>query len=525
MNKDWPRRPLYEKAYVSAYFATRQWIRAAREWLNDDALWARAQRLAAPSGLKADLRAALDISKYSGHWQGNGQPCAYAIAFCGDLYGWAGSVLGLRSAIKTYHEDHRKSPARRRFEDFASNFDEQHGTERVAEPASSRGMQLGTRLVKLEVVRMRGYDWALGDPGPDDADLYVNARIRGQIFDSPVIHDHDRFGFPKPYGSFTWIRSVPAGWRASTPVSTLTVRVKTGDRRFAGTDDGVYLRVNNGLRFSLDKRLYDDFERGDDDTYAVPLDAVTRAGLSLKDLTMARIEKSRDGLGGPWFLQSFSVRLNGRVVASKVVNKWLEDNRRTAAASVTRDHRTSDIVPVWVSLEEDDYLYGFDDDGDVNVFDRNTAVSFGYVPGAPLTRPEDTGGKRLSGRLGMQNGEKGQFQLRLSTIGIVAPPPLPVLPPPTQPPPNLPDLVITAFDTLSLTVKNQGSGAAGPFSVTATSYPPMTSTGLAPGASQTFGSGHACTAGPHDAVVDSANQVTESSESNNTAHIDSICLL
>jgi hypothetical protein len=37
--------------------------------------------------------------------------------------------------------------------------------------------------------------------------------------------------------------------------------------------------------------------------------------------------------------------------------------------------------------------------------------------------------------------------------------------------------------------------------------------------------GHACTAGPHDAVVDSANQVTESSESNNTAHIDSICLL
>jgi hypothetical protein len=58
-------------------------------------------------------------------------------------------------------------------------------------------MQLGTRLVKLEVPRMRGYNWALGDPGPDDADLYVNARTRGQDFDSPVIHDHDRFGFPR----------------------------------------------------------------------------------------------------------------------------------------------------------------------------------------------------------------------------------------------------------------------------------------------------------------------------------------
>jgi PLAT/LH2 domain len=536
MNKDWPRRPLYERAYGTAYFASRQWIRAARGWLNDDALWGRAQRLAAPSGLKADLRAALDISKYSGHWQGNGQPCAHAIVFCGDLYGWAGSVLGLRSAIKTYHEDHRKSPARKRFEDFASNFDEQHGTERVAEPTSSRDIQLGTRLVKLEVPRMRGYDWALGDPGPDDADLYVNASIRGQDFDSPVIHDHDRFSFPKPYGSFTWIRSVPAGWRASTPVSTLTVQVKTGDRRFAGTDDDVYLRVDNGLRFSLEKRAYNDFERGDDDTYAVPLDAVTRAGMSVKDITMAQLEKSRDGVGGAWFLQSFAVRLNGRPVASKVVNRWMEDDHRTASASMTRDHRASDIVPVWVSLEEDDYLYGFDDDGDVNPFDRNTAVSFGYMPGREITR-EDTGGDRLSGRLSMQNGEKGQLDLRMSTIRIVAPPPLPAVPTPTPtptpsptptptpspPPNNKPDLVITAFDTSSITVKNQGSGAAGPFSISATSYPPMMSAGLAPGASQTFGSGHGCTFGQHHAIVDPMDQVKESNESNNTADIDAIC--
>jgi hypothetical protein len=541
MNKDWPARPLYEKAYVSAYFASRQWIQAARAWLDDDALWARAQRLTAPSGLKADLRAMLDISKYSGHWQGNGQPCAKAIIFCGDLYGWAGSVLGLRSAIKTYHEDHPRSPARKRFEDIASRFDEQQGTERVPEPASSREMQLGTRLVKLEVPHIRGYDWALGDPGPDDADLYVKATIRGQDFDSPVIHDHDRFGFPKPYGSFSWIRSVPAGWRASTPVSTLTVRVKTGDRRFAGTDDDVYLRVSSGLRFDLEKRAYNDFERGDDDTYAVPLDVVTRAGLSVKDITMAQIEKSRDGAGGGWYLQSFSVRLNGREVASKAVNKWLEDNHRTAGASIARDHRTSDIVPVWVSLEEDDYLYGFDDDGDVNPFDRNTAVSFGYVPGPEVTR-EDTGDDRLSGRLSMQNGEKGQFRLKMSTIGIDAPPPLPAdpaptptptptpsptptpTPTPTPPPNNKADLVITAFDSIGLTVKNQGDGAAGPFSVSADTYPAMTSAGLASGASQTFNSGHGCMFGRHHAVVDPTDQVKESDENNNTADIDVICL-
>jgi hypothetical protein len=225
-----------------------------------------------------------------------------------------------------------------------------------------------------------------------------------------------------------------------------------------------------------------------------------------------------------------------------VVNKWLEDDHRTARASMSRDHRTSDIVPVWVSLEEDDYLYGFDDDGDVNPFDRNTAVSFGYVPGREITR-EDTGGKRLSGRLGMQNGEQGQVRLRMSTIGIDAPPPLPAdptptptptpsptatpiptpTPTPTPPPNNKPDLVITAFDATSITVNNQGSGPAGPFSISATSYPPMTSAGLAPGASQTFGSGHGCTFGPHHAVVDPMDQVKESDENNNTADIDVIC--
>ena len=296
MNKDWPARPLYEKAYVTAYFASRQWIRAARGWLGDDALWARAQRLAAPAGLKADLRASLDISKYSGHWQGNGQPCAKAIVFCGDLYGWAGSVLGLRSAIKTYHEDHPQvagAQAVRGLRVATSTSSMAPSGSPSRRPAATCSSARGSSSSRCRACAATTGRWAT--PGPDDADLYVNARIRGQHFDSPVIHDHDRFGFPKPYGPFTWIRSVPVGWRASTPVSTLTVRVKTGNRRFAGTDDDVYLRVNNGLRFDLDKRAYNDFERGDDDTYAVPLDVVTRAGLSVKDITIAQIEKSRDG--------------------------------------------------------------------------------------------------------------------------------------------------------------------------------------------------------------------------------------
>jgi hypothetical protein len=296
--------------------------------------------------------------------------------------------------------------------------------------------------------------------------------------------------------------------------------VKTGGRRLAGTDDDVYLRVNNRLRFDLDKRAYDDFERGDDDTYAVPLDAVTRAGLSLNDLTMARIEKSRDGVGGGWFLQSFVVRVNGRVVASKAVNRWLEDDHRTASASITRDHRTRDIVPVWASLEEDDYLYGADDDGDVNPFDRNTAVSFGYVPGPQIAR-EDTGGKRLSGRLSMQNGEKGQFRLRMSTIQIVPPPPLPVDETPAPTP--KPDLIITEFRLGSVTVKNQGVGPAGPFRVrmAAGGAPRYESfTGLAPGASETRTIDPGLSCSPWTAAVDDLAQVAESDETNNTRPLE-----
>ena len=38
-------RPKYQQAYVTAYFATRQWIRAVRSWLGNEPLWKRAMSL------------------------------------------------------------------------------------------------------------------------------------------------------------------------------------------------------------------------------------------------------------------------------------------------------------------------------------------------------------------------------------------------------------------------------------------------------------------------------------------------
>jgi len=541
LNKDWPGRPLYETAYLSAYFASRQWIGTLRTMLDDEGLWASAQRLAAPARLRDDLAASVDISKYAGHWQGNGQPCAYAIVFCGDLYGWAGSVLGVRAAIKRYHEDVRKSPARETFERIAPRYAEDPVAPDVLEPPSSRNQQAQSRFVKLEVLNMNGYAFELGDPGPDDADIYANARIRGQAYTSPVIHDHDRFSFPRPYAPFTWIRSVPTQWRASEPVSSLTVRVETGNKRGAGTDDDVYLRVNRSLRFSLEKRAYDDFERDDDDTYSVALDGPTRNGLAVRDIGRIQIEKSRDGVGGAWYLKGITVRLNGRVIyANRAINRWLEDDRRVFATSSTVDHRTRDVVPVWLELDEDDYLYGGDDDGDINEYDRVTSQSIGYVPGSPLTRWV-TGGAKLSGRLSLDNGDKARARYRLLTITISPPPPIPPIiverppeplppepdpppPPPPPPPPDPPDLVITEFDSLHVTVKNQGTGPAGPFSITATGFPAMRSNGLAAGASVTYQSNiQGCAAGDYHAVADSGGEVAESDETNNTRDATQIC--
>jgi hypothetical protein len=544
LNKDWAGRKLFEKAYLSGYFASRQWIEAMRGWLGDDALWTRAQRLRAPARLGNDLAASLDISKYSGHWQGNGQPCASGIIWCGDLYGWAGSVLGLRAAIKHYHEDVRKSPARAMFEQLAPRFATDPAEPALDEPPSSRPIQAGTRFVKVEVLRMNGYAFGLGDPGPDDADIYAIAKIRGQRFDAPVIHDHDSFSFPKPYAPFTWIRSVPTGWHASPPVSTLTVRVETGNKRSAGTDDDVYLRVNSGLRFDLDKRLYDDFERDDDDTYAVALDRPTYDGLTVADIDRVQIEKSRDGLGGGWYLKGITVRLNGLVIASnRSINRWLEDSHRTVSLSLTRDHRTRDVVAAWLRLREDDYLYGGDDDGDINAYDRNQTRSVGYVPGPPVEFV-DTGGDKYSGRLSLANGDKARARWRISTI-TVDPPPLRLPdvtpppptdtappdnpPPPEQPPPPPPpaakaDLVISAFDGASITVKNQGKKATGAFNITVSpGGTTIAASGLAPDASATYSwTPGACV--QYTATADSSNAVPESNESNNTAQwAPSIC--
>ena len=87
----------------------------------------------------------------------------------------------------------------------------------------------------------------------------------------------------------------------------------------------------------------------------------------------------------------------------------------------------------------------------------------------------------------------------------------------------MPDLVITDLGITTFTVANQGTGAAGPFSVLVIGFPPVAIGGLAAGA---VGDAHVhvgMLGGFREARADYLNQVVESNEINNTRSIDPIC--
>ena len=248
------------------------------------------------------------------------------------------------------------------------------------------------------------------------------------------------------------------------------------------------------------------------------------------DITRVQIEKARDGIAGGWRLAGVRLRVNGRVVYSnRRVDRWLEDDRRTwTAPDFARRAPRGPKVPVWLRLDEDDFLFGGDDTGDVNPYDRRRTVSVGYAPGPPLERTT-TGGGLLGGR--RDDGGEATVRYRLETI---TPEPIRVLPPPRRRPPAAarprrrhprPDLVVTAFSYSGVTVRNAGPGPAGPFRLragNATTGVVRSFAGLAAGASETRGlTGLACE-GNYVAAVDDLAQVDETDETNNTRSSEAV---
>ncbi len=121
LNKDWPGRPRYTEAYMTSYFATRQWVQAIRSWLSDPVLWNKAKAFAKEQRqVQQDIDGnVIAVSQTTGHWSGEGGPCQPDVSFdsgpsCGQGEGKGGTLLGARSAIKDYHGDHdRRCSAKR----------------------------------------------------------------------------------------------------------------------------------------------------------------------------------------------------------------------------------------------------------------------------------------------------------------------------------------------------------------------------------------------------------------------------
>jgi hypothetical protein len=528
--KDWPGRPYYTEAFEAAYFASRQWIEEIHKWVGDEQLWGATQAYSDhAAAIGADLTGARGMSVYAGRQYGEGGPCTPG---CDEYSGDGGDLLSLSGSTKAYFEFTGRTILRRVFENQITKLGVLHPLE-VAdaaelEPPSSEPIQSQEQFVRLRTARMTALH--LGDIGTG-ADMYQHIKIAGQSYDSPEIPGHDDFKFPAPYAPFTFIKPLSTSARFHPPITAITVTVQTADKRFAGTDDDVYLKLGPGLRFPLDKRLYDDFERGDTDTYSVPIDREASRGLSIGDIRYVEIQKSSDGLGGSWRLEGVEVHVNGRLlIGDHRIDRWLEDDHRSWRTPVTGDHRTDVALPVWFDIWDDD-LHS-PDLGDINPYDARDNVVVAYTPGTTVARKAQ-GGYRLEGRAG-KGGDTARVNYVIDTLRPVVPaPPAPTPTPTPTPsasptatptPAPRPDLVISSLTTENVTVVNQGAGAAGAFSISLDGFSPIAVSGLAGGASKQIAYGDGCNHGTmFTARADAAGQVAESDETNNARTIDSTC--
>jgi hypothetical protein len=531
--KDWPGRPRYAQAYITGYFATRQWLRAIRTWVDDEPLWRAAQQFdpgADGRSLSHDVTGAREVSSSTGHLYGEGGPCDPTIHGCGDAEGWGGTLVAARTAIRAFFSPSKPSRFRKRFEQVMPAYlDRLVPDELPYMPIeSSRPIQAQTRFVQMQVLNMRSH--GLGDPWPDDADMYARATLGGQQYVSPVIHSHDRFSFPAPYHAFTFIKAVPTGEQRAQPVEDVTVRVKTSKASGAGTDDTVYLRLG-GQRFKLDKPSHDDFERRGDDTYNVPIDGATRAGLDRGDIDRVALEKSPGG--DVWKLAGVVLTINGEVAYRRDGIETSLERRSPVwtAPGYVPQLKPLDWMGVWLDLKDDDLgLYGGDDQGDIHPSSDREAVSVAYPVGGVIEKATRGFG-----------GEAAGVIYRIETIDPSLPSPV-VTPQPTDtpqpdgtprpddtpqpddtppPPPGKPDLAFTALGIQSFTLTNRGDTLAGPFSVKVGTQT-FRYGGIAPGRQITQGYAGGC-GGSIEARVDTGQEVDEGDETNNETSATFIC--
>lgn len=114
---------------------------------------------------------------------------------------------------------------------------------------------------------------------------------------------------------------------SKSPISSLTAIITTGSKMLSGTDDDIYfgieLKTGEKKQWSLDKPLYNDFEKGDKDEYYLYINDIDFAPDLVKRVW---VEKEGSSLAGNWYFQSLKVDVNGNIALSVNPRRWVKDS-------------------------------------------------------------------------------------------------------------------------------------------------------------------------------------------------------
>ncbi|MEJ7644736.1 MAG: PLAT/LH2 domain-containing protein [Chryseolinea sp.] len=115
-------------------------------------------------------------------------------------------------------------------------------------------------------------------------------------------------------------------------ISNVIVEIKTGDKRFAGTDDAVHFFIG-GKDFSLDNPNKDDFERNNTDLFQLQVDDPEFTIELIRAIGRIGVIKTGDSyFGGGWYFQGIKIWLNDQsaspIYVNGSINKWMDGDHR-----------------------------------------------------------------------------------------------------------------------------------------------------------------------------------------------------
>ncbi len=150
------------------------------------------------------------------------------------------------------------------------------------------------------------------------------------------------------YSGFSDEWNLDAYHQDGRSIGTLTVQIRTSDAEDAGTDDDIWFGIilEDGTQWKspvLDKSLYNDFERGDNDYYYL---FVNSSNLPIRNIRKVFLTKESDGiLGGGWKCAYLRATVNGRAIYDGDIHTWLEDDHLTWVGD------TTNIVPNRIAVQ------------------------------------------------------------------------------------------------------------------------------------------------------------------------------